>query len=137
MLQPPESALVQTGRWQRCVESIVRDLESEKPIWPLSSYGPAKLQPTLIANLDESPEELRVKAAEAARKGTVQEYLTYEAEKISAAQAAHTNARSNVQALHNHAVKNFEAYSLGGTPTPFGTAPPGAASAFGGGTTSA
>ncbi|KAJ2995195.1 hypothetical protein NUW54_g7432 [Trametes sanguinea] len=57
------------------VESIVRDLESEKPIWPLSSYGPAKLQPTLIANLDESPEELRVKAAEAARKGTVQEYV--------------------------------------------------------------
>ena len=57
------------------IETLTRDLDSEKPVWPLSCFGPAKLQPTLIANLDESPEELRVKAAEAARNGTIQEYV--------------------------------------------------------------
>ena len=54
---------------------ITRDLENERPIWPLSTYGPAKYQPTLMTGLDMSPEELRVKAAEAARAGTTQEYV--------------------------------------------------------------
>lgn len=57
------------------IETITRDLDLERPIWPLSCFAPAKLQPSLIANLDESPEELRVMAAEAARKGTMQEYV--------------------------------------------------------------
>ena len=56
-------------------ESINRDLDTEKPIWPLSSFGPAKMQPNLIAGLDESPEEMRVRAAQVARAGTMQEYV--------------------------------------------------------------
>lgn len=47
----------------------------EKPLWPLGSYGPAKLQPTLIGGLDESFEELRVKAVEALKAGTINEYV--------------------------------------------------------------
>lgn len=57
------------------IESLTRDLQTEKPVWPLSSFGPAKCQPTLIADLDESPEEMRVKAAQAARAGNIQEYV--------------------------------------------------------------
>lgn len=58
-------------------ESMTKDLTSsiDRPIWPLTSYGPAKFQPTLIAGLDESPEELRVKAATAAKTGAIQEYV--------------------------------------------------------------
>lgn len=33
------------------------------------------MQPTLIAELDESPEEMRFRAAQAARAGTIQEYV--------------------------------------------------------------
>ena len=57
------------------IESITRDLESEKPVWPLSCYGPAKMQPTLIGGLDESMEELRVRATQAAKAGTTQDYV--------------------------------------------------------------
>lgn len=57
------------------IESITRDLEHERPIWPLSTYGPAKYQPTLMSGLDDSPEELRVKSVEAARSGTTQDYV--------------------------------------------------------------
>ena len=57
-------------------ESINRDLDTEKPIWPLSSFGPAKMQPNLIAGLDESPEELRVRANQAASAGTTQDYVS-------------------------------------------------------------
>ena len=35
-------------------------LGQEKPLWPLTSYGPVKCQPMLIGGLDESFEELRV-----------------------------------------------------------------------------
>ncbi len=41
----------------------------------MSCYGPAKMQPTLIGNLDESMEEMRVKAAQAAKAGTIQDYV--------------------------------------------------------------
>ena len=44
-------------------------------MWPLSSYGAAKAEPTLIANLDESPEELRCKAVQALKSGNVQDYV--------------------------------------------------------------
>ena len=48
---------------------------SDKPLWPLSSYGPAKAVPTLLGGLDESPEELRVKAAQALKAGTTADYV--------------------------------------------------------------
>jgi hypothetical protein len=47
----------------------------DKPLWPLSSYGPAKLQPVLIANVDESPEELRVRAMVASKSGSLNDYV--------------------------------------------------------------
>ena len=58
------------------VDSIKQDLESEVPMWPLSSFGPAKHQPNLVGPLDDSPEELRVKAAQAAKAGTTQDYVS-------------------------------------------------------------
>ena len=49
---------------------------SEKPMWPLSSYGPAKYEPTIIASLDESPEELRWRAVQALKTGNIAEYAS-------------------------------------------------------------
>lgn len=50
--------------------------QTDKPLWPLSSYGAAKHEPTLLKDLDESPEELRVRAATAIRAGNVNEYVS-------------------------------------------------------------
>jgi nucleoporin NUP42 len=47
----------------------------DKPLWPLSSYGPAKFEPVLIANLDESPDELRVRAVMASKAGSINDYV--------------------------------------------------------------
>lgn len=59
------------------VEAIKKDLTPlvDRPTWVLSSYGPAKHQPTIITGLDLSQEELRVRAAQAMKAGTVQEYV--------------------------------------------------------------
>lgn len=51
------------------------DPAQDRPLWPLSVYGPAKYQPTVINGLDESPEELRVKANQALKTGAIQEYV--------------------------------------------------------------
>jgi len=63
----------------RSAASIANDLTfgapGEKPLWPLSSYGPFKLEPTLIGGLDVSSEELRFKAFTAQKAGNVQEYV--------------------------------------------------------------
>lgn len=58
-------------------DSILKDITpgQEKPLWPLTSYGPAKYQPALIAGLDESLEELRARAATALKAGTIEEYV--------------------------------------------------------------
>ncbi|KAJ7356606.1 hypothetical protein DFH08DRAFT_461495 [Mycena albidolilacea] len=73
-------------------ESIKNDLTmgKERPIWPLASYGPAKFEPTLLSGLDESPEELRLRAATAAKAGNVNEYLAYESSKMAAAEQVYT-----------------------------------------------
>lgn len=47
----------------------------EKPLWPLSSYGPSKYEPVVINGLDESSEELRLKAVTALKAGTTDEYV--------------------------------------------------------------
>lgn len=49
--------------------------QADKPLWPLSSYGPAKHETNLISNLDESPEELRVRAVAAIKAGAVSDYV--------------------------------------------------------------
>ncbi|GJJ12231.1 hypothetical protein Clacol_006472 [Clathrus columnatus] len=81
-------------------ESIKKDLTPDdgKPLWPLSSYGPAKAEPILIGGLDESPEELRFMAWQAVKSGDpmhLEGYKTYEANKISTALAAHKNGEMN------------------------------------------
>lgn len=45
-------------------------------MWPLSSYAPSKHEPLLIPGLDESPEELRVKAAAAVASGNINAYVS-------------------------------------------------------------
>jgi len=58
--------------------NITHDLtpNKEKPLWPLSSYGPSKHEPLLLAGLDESPEELRVKAFTALKAGNINGYVS-------------------------------------------------------------
>jgi nucleoporin NUP42 len=51
------------------------DIKADKPSWPLSSYGPAKHEKNLLPSLDESFEELRVKAVTAMRNGNINEYV--------------------------------------------------------------
>lgn len=59
------------------VESITADVtpDKDKPLWPLSSYGPSKYEPVIISGLDESPEELHLKAVIALGAGTTDEYV--------------------------------------------------------------
>ena len=58
--------------------NITHDLtpNKEKPLWPLSSYGPSKHEPLLLSGLDESPEDLRVKAFTALKAGNSSEYVS-------------------------------------------------------------
>ncbi|KAK0243410.1 hypothetical protein EDD85DRAFT_762054, partial [Armillaria nabsnona] len=80
-------------------ESITKDLTAnvDKPLWPLSSFGPAKHEPLLIKGLDESPEELRVQAFKALSSGNVNQYVQYESQKFSAAEQVYTVATQNVR----------------------------------------
>ncbi|KAI5993582.1 hypothetical protein EDD15DRAFT_2266329 [Pisolithus albus] len=86
-------------------ETLTNDVTplKEKPLWPLSSYGAAKYEKTLICGLDESPEELRVKAVAAVKAGTINEYVKYEAEKIGTADRIYASARDNISQLHSRA----------------------------------
>jgi hypothetical protein len=65
-------------------DSIFTDLTTEKPLYPLSSYGPGKSTPCIISNQDESPEELRVRAWRAKNGGGINMagYMDYERGKI-------------------------------------------------------
>jgi nucleoporin NUP42 len=58
---------------------MTKDLTAnvDKPTWPLSSYGPAKYEPTLLGGLDESPEELRLRAATALQASNANEYVRW------------------------------------------------------------
>ena len=58
--------------------NITQDLtlNKEKSLWPLSSYGPLNHEPLLLPGLDESPEELRVKAFTALKAGKSSEYVS-------------------------------------------------------------
>jgi hypothetical protein len=61
-----------------CSADSVRDdltANKDKPMWPLSSYGPAKGEPLVIPGLDLSFEEMRVKAFEVNKAGNAQEYV--------------------------------------------------------------
>ncbi|TFK29045.1 hypothetical protein FA15DRAFT_633053 [Coprinopsis marcescibilis] len=111
-------------------ETIKDDLtpSKDKPLWPLSSYGPAKHEPVVIAGLDESPEELRVKAAAAKAANNPSEYVTYESTQIAAA----GNVLSNALANYSQVFEKAKEQARGAVTTTktglFGT---GSASAFG------
>lgn len=76
---PCLSIMMALIRWNSA-DSMTKDLspQHEKPLWPLSSYAPAKYEPLLIAGLDESFEELRVRAVTALQKNAVDEYVRYD-----------------------------------------------------------
>ncbi|KAG9317872.1 hypothetical protein JVU11DRAFT_2100 [Chiua virens] len=96
----------------------------EKPLWPLSSYGPAKFEPVLINGLDESPEELHLKAVTAIKAGTTEEYIKYEREKTTTADQVYMNARNNIKQLYEHALKaSAQAQSAGSTTSSLASAP--------------
>ncbi|TFY81678.1 hypothetical protein EWM64_g2340 [Hericium alpestre] len=111
------------------------DPKVDKPLWPLSTYGPAKHEPNLLANLDESFEELHFKAFTAMKSGTTSEYVKYEQEKTVAADQVYNNVRANMKDAFETAKKQT---TVGGTEAPPDTASPSAfgasrtASAFGG-----
>lgn len=46
------------------------------PVWKLSSFGPAKHEPNLIAGMDMSAEELRYEAWVKVKEGRGQEYVS-------------------------------------------------------------
>ncbi|KIL63017.1 hypothetical protein M378DRAFT_12511 [Amanita muscaria Koide BX008] len=97
---PSISTQANIGIGNFSVDSLTKDLSVgavDKPAWPLSTYGPAKNEPNLLGGLYESPEEFRVRAVTTLRAGSANEYMTYEAGKISAAEAVYNNARTNLQ----------------------------------------
>lgn len=58
-------------------ESVKKDLTrgDERPEWPLSTYGPAKHEPTYITGTDLSQEEMRVRAYDARSQNRFNEYV--------------------------------------------------------------
>ncbi|KAF9528035.1 hypothetical protein CPB83DRAFT_836171 [Crepidotus variabilis] len=114
------------------------DPKTEKPIWPLSCYAPFKGETTLIEGLDISPEEMRVKAAEAVKRGNIAEYTQYESNQIAAAEQAYNNVRTNLQQALEQAkrqsrlVSNAAASSSSTSTNAFASGS-GSTSAFGGG----
>ncbi|TFK69409.1 hypothetical protein BDN72DRAFT_840374 [Pluteus cervinus] len=120
-------------------ETIASDLtqHKDKPLWPLSCYAPAKGEPNVLSGLDESPEELRVRAHTARQAGNLSEYVTYETNKLAAAEQTFANALSNVSQVYQQAQRGSLANpnpTQTTTPSAFG-AP--AQSAFGAPATSA
>ncbi|KAG8750387.1 hypothetical protein FRC14_000538, partial [Serendipita sp. 396] len=80
------------------VESIQRDFApSDKPLWPLSSYGVAKGEPTFLTGLDISPEELRARAVDRMRRGRSQSYTDYEASLIQSANMTFSKVTNDAQ----------------------------------------
>ena len=70
-----EAAEVSIDQLEIQKNAIRLTVNQDRPLWPLSSYGPAKYVPNVIQGLDESSEELRFKAFTAAKSGTMQEYV--------------------------------------------------------------
>ncbi|KAF8970892.1 hypothetical protein BDZ97DRAFT_1914356 [Flammula alnicola] len=90
---------------------------ADKPIWPLTSYAPSKHESLLLSGLDESPEELRVKYVSAMKAGSLNEYLQYQASKITAAEQVYANARTNSAQAYEQAVKQSKLPAAGGATT--------------------
>jgi nucleoporin NUP42 len=119
------------------------DFKADKPSWPLSSYGPAKHEKNLLPTLDESPEELRLKAATAMRNGSINEYLQHEQNVFANAEQIFVNVRNDIrsafEAAKRHSLgaetpNSTSAFPVSGTESASGAAtafPAGQPSAFG------
>lgn len=71
-------------------ETIKLDLTTERPIWPLSSYGPGRNAPLQLmeGDIEQSPEEMRVRHYLALSKGNPQESIQLEAQTAAKANEA-------------------------------------------------
>ncbi|RPD68413.1 hypothetical protein L226DRAFT_540681 [Lentinus tigrinus ALCF2SS1-7] len=107
---PVTAPIASADRVPFTCKSLMRDMEAERPMWCLSSYAPDH-RLCVIAHLDESPEELRVRATQARKQGTFEEYLKYEAEKLSAATAQFTSALSDIRGFYDIVSKSYRAQS--------------------------
>ena len=47
----------------------------EKPMWLFSAYGPAKGEPNMVTQLEESAEEFRVKFMQAQMSNNLEQYV--------------------------------------------------------------
>lgn len=71
------SAAASAGQVALTVKGLQDDLgPMNRPMWKMSSFGPAKLEPNLIIGMDMSPEEMRLKAYEARKTGQEAAYVS-------------------------------------------------------------
>ncbi|CAE6521570.1 unnamed protein product [Rhizoctonia solani] len=100
-------------------DSLRKDLTQgiDRPLYPLSSYGPGKCVPCIIDGLDQSPEELRVAAWTATREaGGIEAYETHEKQLIETAQALIGSAASTGATTLDEAKRVWNAVDELGNP---------------------
>ncbi|KAH9179516.1 hypothetical protein EDB89DRAFT_487753 [Lactarius sanguifluus] len=121
------------------LETMTRDfdLRSDKPSWSLSSYGPAKNEKNILPPLDESPEELRLKAVTAMRNGNINEYLQYEQNALANAEQVFANARNDIKGAFEVAKRQSLGTDAPSNTSAFVGTGPGPGPAFGAGFVSA
>ncbi|KAG8914751.1 hypothetical protein FRC00_011122 [Tulasnella sp. 408] len=85
-------------------ESVKKDLTrgDERPEWPLSTYGPAKHQPTYITGTDLSPEEMRVRAYEVRAQKSLDKYGLFEAAQFQQAEKIVADLLKDPMATFKH-----------------------------------
>ncbi|CEL61956.1 Nucleoporin-like protein amo1 OS=Schizosaccharomyces pombe (strain 972 / ATCC 24843) GN=amo1 PE=4 SV=1 [Rhizoctonia solani AG-1 IB] len=106
-------------------DSLRKDLTQgiDRPLYPLSSYGPGKCVPCIIDGLDESPEELRVAAWAATREaGGIESYKAREKQLIDAAQSLIGSAASTGAVTLDEAKRIWNVVDEQGNPPPNGQA---------------
>ncbi|GAA98693.1 hypothetical protein E5Q_05381 [Mixia osmundae IAM 14324] len=115
--------------------AIRTDWSSEKPLWPLSAYGPTKHAPTLISDVEHSPEEIRLEFYQARAQNAP--HLIREAALIQQADTLTKQVLANTDAVAQKANESLASTrpsqptsgGFGASPTSaFNTAP---ATAFG------
>lgn len=100
-------------------DSIRKDLTQgiDRPLYPLSSYGPGKGVPCVIDGLDQSPEELRAAAWTATREaGGIEGYKAHEKQLIDTAQALIGSAASTGAITLDEAKRVWNAVDEHGNP---------------------
>ncbi|KAG2177222.1 hypothetical protein INT43_007879, partial [Umbelopsis isabellina] len=104
--------------------SIKTDLTTEKPIWDLSIYGPAKEEPNMIVGTDLSPEEDRVKYYQSRlQTGNETQYLQEREQLVQKMNQQVTSITNDTTGAINHFNNQKRQTSTGfggsSTPAPF------------------